>query len=165
MSQVRRGATLSLAVAIMVSDAIRRFFGDLRPADWAIIFIELLFVGVVVAQWIFDSRHKRHLRDRRRDVYALVAQGQELLKTTPLPSFLAGEMAEQAGVEWILAVDKWRTETSQTLASLSEKAASSFMLISSFSGKDARVYTPTVGSFPVKRTTKGGLSNVAFSFR
>jgi hypothetical protein len=138
----------------MMIDAIRRFFGELRPADWAIIIIELLFVGVVVAQWALDSHHKRHLARRRQDVYALVAKGQALVNSTPIPSFLAGEKAKFAGVEWVKAVDLWITETNQLLASLSKRASAAFMLISSSSGEDTRLYDPAVGSFPVDEKQK-----------
>lgn len=123
--------------------------GELRPADWAIIVIELLFVGVVLAQWFVDVRRKRYLARRRRDVRAFLSKGQELVKRVPLPRFMRDEKQKFAGEEWIEEVDEWRTATHQLLASLSENAALSFMLISSSSEKDTRLYSPTVGSFPV----------------
>jgi|GEM_PF-7131867 len=139
----RRNIKLPVSMAMSV-DAARRFLGDLRPADWLIICIELAFLIVVAAQWIVDAIHKRRLQKRRNEVFALLLEANKLRASTPVPFT---EHLDYAIVDWVLSVEKWRKTASALLAVRSERAATRFMLIVSANTKDATVYDPFHSSF------------------
>ena len=117
---------------VFMLDAIRRFFGDFRPADLTIVVIELVFVVIVSAEWatreIRDCRKRRRQRRRQQEIDLRVRalrdalwKGQELQLRTP-------GSGDPYVAAWRDAVSNWGEETRVLLKSFSEHAETAFSL-------------------------------------
>ncbi len=117
---------------VFMLDAIRRFFGDFRPADLTIVVIELVFVVIVSAEWatreIRDCRKRRRQRRRQQEIDLRVRalrdalwKGQELQLRTP-------GSGDPYVAAWRQAVSNWGEETRVLLKSFSEHAETAFSL-------------------------------------
>ena len=116
---------------VFMLDAIRRFFGDFRPADLTIVVIELVFVVIVSAEWatreIRDCRKRRRQRRRQQEIDLRVRalrdalwKGQELQLRTP-------GSGDPYVAAWRQAVSNWGEETRVLLKSFSAHAETAFL--------------------------------------
>jgi hypothetical protein len=110
------------AAALMMLDAIRRFFGDFRPADWTLCLLEIIFVGVILWLDLPERFHRNKVRRRLRFVHARIADGQRLHESAPP----AGTTDIALVDPWIGAVRQWIDQTNEALSKYSVAAGLSF---------------------------------------
>jgi len=121
-----------LAAAIVVTmDAIKRLLSEFRPADWAILIVDLLVLVVIVIEYVHqlrrerkESRRQKIIDERVQAIRKAILEGQKLQRSS-VPYMDPGTAA------WFESVKKWTGETQLLLASYSPQAEASFTDISS----------------------------------
>ena len=118
----RKGVRL-VAAAVKMIDAIRRFFGDFRPADWTTGIIELLFIAVILWLDLPERFHRRRVRNALVIVKELMAEGQGLVRSAPWASTSPDE---PTAARWVRDVNTWIEKTHQSFEKNSIQAMMSF---------------------------------------
>ena len=102
-------------------------WADFRPADWVVIVIELLVLGVIVfevwhslARERQDARRKKLVEQRIAEMREALSRGAELQHTVP------GSGDPRVG-GWAQAADRWGRETGSLLKSYSAQAETAFL--------------------------------------
>jgi hypothetical protein len=112
-------------------DAIKRLLSEFRPADWAILIVDLLVLVVIVIEYVHqlrrerkESRRQKIIDERVQAIRKAILEGQKVQRSS-VPYKDPGTDA------WLESVKKWTDETQLLLASYSPQAEASFMDISS----------------------------------
>ena len=116
-----------VAAIVITMDAVKRILSEFRPADWAILFVDLLVLIVIVMDFVHHLRRERK-EDRRQKlinervlvIREAISRGQELQHS----SVPVGDSGVDA---WYQSVKKWTEQTRSLLASYSPQAEASFM--------------------------------------
>lgn len=117
-----RGASLWLVVALIAMlDVIRRFFSDLRPADWTLCVLEVIFIAVILWLEVPERFHKRKVRKGLKVVQRIMLDGHNLRTS------VSEATDDKTAPEWIQSVDKWIDTSHSALSDTSLQAALAFM--------------------------------------
>jgi len=111
-----------VAAGFVMSDVIRRFFGDLRPADWTLCFLEVIFIAVILWLEVPERFHKKKVRKRLVMVQRIMSEGHNLRN-----SVSEANTNNETASKWIQSVQNWIDKSYQSLANTSLKASLAFM--------------------------------------
>jgi hypothetical protein len=111
-----------LAAAFIMCDVIRRFFSDLRPADWVMSTLEVIFILVILWLEIPERWHKHKVRKKLKIVQAIMESG-HTLRTSVADANTNNETASK----WMRSVQNWIDMSYQTLAGSSVQAGLAFV--------------------------------------
>jgi hypothetical protein len=119
-----------MAAAVITMDAIRRILGEFRPADWAILAVDLLVLIVIAIEFIHNLRREHREEQRRKEIVTRVRAVREALEKGHKLQHSAASSGDPRVETWYQSVLKWTEETRGLVRSFSPQAEACFADVS-----------------------------------